>query len=104
MAGKQVPEPVDCIMTLRGDAVERAPVIWNEITRLQPVEKRKRIVGSEVAFPEGVQLPPWSVSYRKDREVESPAVRHDMLVDHAGSIRHQRRITGKEGRHRISSE
>src|SRR5688572_28022584 len=104
MARKLASKPVDCIMGLRGHVVESAPVIWYEIPRLQPVEKRKRIIRRKVAFPERVQLPPGRVSYRQEREVESPPVRDDMLIDHPRGVRHQSRVAGKELRYRISSE
>ncbi len=89
------PEPVDCIEGGRRHVIKSAPVIRNEVSGLEPLEKGQGIGAGEMSFPEA-RLPPGRVSDRKQSQVETSSVGSQMIFDKVRGIGSERRITGKK--------
>lgn len=89
-------------MSTRGDMVESPPVIWYQIPRIEPVEQRESIRTREMSLPEPLELPSRSVPDWKEGHIESSPRRSEMRFDHAGSIRGEGGVAGKEARNMFS--
>src|SRR5687768_12479827 len=82
-------------MGFRRYVVERAPVIGNEVPRIESVEQSERISTGEVTFPEP-WLPPRSVTYGKQGQVETSLPLSEMFFHHRPTGVGQCRVAGKE--------
>lgn len=88
-------QSVDSIERRRRHVIERAPVIGNEVFRLQPLEQRKRIVAGQMPFTK-TWLPPGSMADWQKGQIEMSSFGEKLPLHHMGCVRHQRGIPGEE--------
>ena len=88
-------QPVDCIESSRCDVIERPPVVGNEVSGVESLEKSQRITASEVAFAKP-WLPPRRVPDGQEGQVQVPSFRDEVVLDKVCRVGGKGRVSGKE--------
>ena len=96
-------QPINGVKCRRRDVIERAPVVRNEVSGLQPLEQCEGIVAGQMSFPES-RLPPWRMPYRQQRQIEVSSLVEELLFHHVCRIALQSRVASEKARDFISIE
>jgi len=98
MRFESLDEPVDRVVSARGDVVERAPVVRHEYPAAEALEEGQRIVVREMASAKACPLPPRRISDGQKRDVELSAPRTERPVNEVMGVGRQCRVAGEEAR------
>ena len=101
MVLKRFSQAIDRVERRRRDVVERTPVVWDEVFRLEPLEQRERIAARQVTFAEP-RLPPRCVADRQKSQIQRSTLLEKVPFYEMGRIRHERSVAGKEAGYLIS--
>src|SRR5205823_3556678 len=94
-------QPIDRVKRRRRNVIKRAPVVWDEVPRLQSLEERQRIAACQVAFAK-TRLPPRRMPNGKQCEIQVTALFNQMLFHQLRRIWGKRSVAGKEAGHFVS--
>src|SRR5687767_5580914 len=95
MSRQLSPEAMNRIMGFGCHVIERAPVVRDEISRVQSVEQGECVTAGEVALSKP-GLPPRSMADWQQRHIQPPSGNCHVILNEMGAFRSQSGITGKE--------
>ena len=88
-------QSVNCIESSRRNVIERSPVVRDEVSGLESLEKSQRIATREMTFAES-GLPPRRMPDWQESEIQIPSFCNQVVLDEVCRIGGEGRISGKE--------
>src|SRR5205823_12277960 len=88
-------EAANGIVSFRRYVVKRAPVIRNQVSRIESIEQRESITTRQMSFPES-RLPPRRMPNGQKSKVKPAASSTNMTLNEMRTLWSQCRIAGKK--------
>ena len=88
-------QSVDRIESSRCYVIERPPVVGDEVSRVESLEKSQRITAREVTLTKS-GLPPRRVPDGQEGQVQVPSFRDEVILDEVCRVGGKGRVSGKE--------
>ena len=88
-------QSVDCIESSRCDVIERPPVVGDEVSGVESLEKSQRITAREMALAKS-GLPPWRMPDGQEGQIQVPSFRDEVVLYEVCRFGGKGRVPGKK--------
>ena len=89
------PQSVDCIESSRRDVIKRPPVVWDEVSGVESLEKSQCVTAREVTLAKS-GLPPRRMPDGQEGQVQVPSFRDEVVLYEVRRVGGKGRVSGKE--------